>query len=158
MENQLKKLTIDINTVDISDILSCWLWQITNLESVYMITVFGDIFYIGKDKGIYWLQSDCGDLVKVAENIEQFQKNLLDENKFDEWFLPQLVENLINAGKILKENQVYSYKIFPIIGGEYTVDNIEPTDISVHFALTGQICEQIKELPDGSKINIVVKK
>lgn len=158
MEHQLKKFTIDINTVDITDILSYWLWQITNIESVYMITVFGDIFYIGKDEGIYWLQSDCGDLVKVAENIEQFQKFLLDENKFDEWFLPQLVENLVNAGKILKENQIYSYKIFPVIGGEYTIDNIEPTDISVHFALSSQICEQIKELPDGTKVNIIVKK
>jgi hypothetical protein len=38
------------------------------------------------------------------------------------------------------------------------VENIEPTDVSVHFAFTGQICEQIKNLPDGTKVNITVKR
>jgi hypothetical protein len=65
-----------------------------------------------------------------------------------------LVEQLITAGKTLKESEVYSFKQMPVIGGEYSVDNIEPTDMSVHFAFTGQISEQIKDLPDGTKVNV----
>ncbi|MFH5972291.1 T6SS immunity protein Tdi1 domain-containing protein, partial [Clostridium perfringens] len=63
-------------------------------------------------------------------------------------------EKLITAGKTLKENEVYSYKKLPVIGGAYSIDNIDPTDMSVHFAFSGQICEQIKDLPDGTKVNI----
>jgi hypothetical protein len=45
-----------------------------------------------------------------------------------------------------------------VIGGEYSVDNIEPTDMNVHFAFSGQICQQVKDLPDGTKVNIKYKK
>jgi Domain of unknown function (DUF1851) len=45
----------------------------------------------------------------------------------------------------------------PMLGGEYSVENIEPVDISVHFALAGQICEQIKDLPDGTKVRIKIE-
>ncbi len=116
----------------------------------------GDLFLIGKEKDVYWLQTDCGDLTRVADNIQQFQSYLSDEEKFDTWFLPLLIEKLINAGKFLEENQVYSYLQIPVIGGEYSVDNIKPTDMSVHFAYSGQICEQIKDLPDGTKVKIKV--
>ena len=33
------------------------------------------------------------------------------------------------TGKILKETEVYSYKNPPVLGGDYSIDNIEPTDI-----------------------------
>jgi hypothetical protein len=154
----LRELTKDINSIDIPDILSCWHWLIGDITAVHTISVLGDIFLIGKDKGIYWLQSDCGKLSKIADNNAKFEKKLSDEAEYDEWFLPQLVEKLIDAGKILKENEVYSYNKLPVIGGEYSVENIEPTDMSVHFAFSGQICEQIKNLPDGTKVNIVVKR
>jgi hypothetical protein len=153
----LKELTKDINSVDSTDILSSWHWLIGEIKGVHTITVLGDLFLIGKDDGIYWLQSDFGELTKVAKNNLQFQKLLFDEEKLDEWFLPGLVEKLINAGKILKKNEIYSYKILPVLGGDYSVENIKPTDISVHFAFCGDICEQIKDLPNGTKINIVVK-
>ncbi len=76
----------------------------------------------------------------------------------DNWFLPLLIEKLLIAGKTLKENEVYSYLKIPVIGGEYSVDNIEPTDISVHFAFCGQICEQIKDLLNGTKVSIKLDK
>jgi hypothetical protein len=157
MSLTLKELTKDINSIDIVDILSCWHWLTGDINEVHTISVLGDIFLIGKDNSIYWLQADCGELEKVADNREQFHQFLLDEEKFDEWFLPELVQKLVDAGKTLNKSQVYSYKIIPVIGGEYSIENIEPTDISIHFAFCGQICEQIKDLPDGTDVNIVIK-
>ena len=154
----LKELTKDINSVDIDDILSCWHWIIGDMKEVHTISCLGDIFFIGKDNGIYWLQCDCGELIKIADSSDEFQELLHEEENYDEWLLPQLVEELISEGKILQNNQVYSYKVMPIIGGEVSTENIEPTDISIHFAFCGQICEQVKDLPEGAKINIVLKK
>lgn len=158
MTPSLKQLTKDITSVDIDDILSCWQWRLTDMHSVVTISCLGDIFLIGHDSAVYWLQTDSGDLTKVAATLEQYQKFLANEEKIDNWFLPLLIEKLIAAGKTLKDNEVYSYKILPAIGGEYSVDNIEPTDMSVHFAFSGQICEQIKDLPDGTKVNIKYEK
>jgi hypothetical protein len=154
----LEQLTKDITSVDIEDILSCWQWRVVDMKAVVTISCLGDIFLLGNDNNIYWLQTDTGDLTKIANSLEQYQQFLNDEEKIDNWFLPLLVEKLLTAGKILKVNEVYSYKKLPVIGGEYSVDNIDLTDMSVHFAFSGQICEQIKDLPDGTKVNIKFEK
>lgn len=146
--------TKDIFTVDIDDILSCWTWKTTGMKAVAAISVLGDLFLVGNDDAVYWLQTDGGKLTKVAENLRQFEQYLGDEEEIDYRFLPSLVEQLIIADKTLKENQVYSFKKMPVIGGEYLVDNIEPTDMSVHFDFTGPISEQVKDLPDGTKVNV----
>ena len=158
MTLSLEQLTKDISNVDIDDILSCWKWLLIDKQAVVTISCLGDIFLLGLDDAIYWLQTDRGDLIKVADTLEQYQQFLTDEEKIDNWFLPLLIEKLLAAGKTIKGNEVYSYKKLPVIGGEYSVDNIEPTDISVHFAFSGQICEQIKSLPDGTKVNIKYEK
>jgi len=150
----LEQLTKDITNVDLDDILSCWQWKLEDIQVVVTISALGDIFLLGEDSAVYWLQTDSGNLTKVAESLGQYEQFLSEEEKVDNWFLPALVEKLLSVGKTLKENEVYSYKKIPVIGGEYSVDNIEPTDMSVHFAFSGQICEQIKDLPDGTKVNI----
>lgn len=157
MTPTLQQLTKDITNVDLDNILSCWQWRLTGMQAVVTISSLGDLFLLGQDSAVYWLQTDRGNLIKVAENLEQYQQYLTDEDKIDNWFLPFLVEQLLNAGKTLKENEVYSFKKPTVIGGEYDIDNIEPTDMSIHFAFTGQINEQIKDLPDGTKVNIKYK-
>jgi len=150
----LNQLTKDISGIDIEDILSCWRWKIGDMKAVVIMSILGDLFLADRESAVYWLQTDTGDLTKVADSLEEFDNHLNDDDKIDNWFLPLLIEKLISAGKTLKENEVYSYKQIPVIGGEYSVDNIEPTDMSVHFAFSGQICEQIKDLPNGTKVNI----
>ncbi|SKA09304.1 T6SS immunity protein Tdi1 domain-containing protein [Sediminibacterium ginsengisoli] len=158
MDLTLKELTKDISKIDFDDILSCWQWLIKDMKAIAAVSVIGDVFFIGNDKGVYWMQTDTGTLSKIAANPEQFEALLADEKTVDNWFLPGLVEQLLNAGKTLKENQVYSYKLSPAIGGDYSVENLEPTDMSVHFAFAGQICEQVQNLPDGTKLNITFQK
>jgi hypothetical protein len=151
---ELKNLTKNIDNINTKDILSCWQWCTPEIKEIIMISCLGDLFVKGVDDAIYWIATDTGSVSKIADNLQHFKLLLNDENKIDMWLLPQLIEKLRIAGKILKENDVYSYKELPVIGGEYSVNNIEPTDMSVHFAFSGQICEQIKDLPDGTKVKI----
>jgi hypothetical protein len=148
-------MIVDISKVDVDDILSCWMWKIAGMDSLVLISVIGDLFLCAQDGGVYWLQTGTADLSKVADDLQQFNQYLKEEEKIDEWFLPLLIKKLIDSGKVLKEDEVYSFKIPPILGGEYSMDNIEATNMSVHFAISGQVCEQIKDLPDGTKINKV---
>jgi hypothetical protein len=154
----LEQLTKDASSVDLDDILSCWQWQLKDMQAVLTISLLGDIFLLGNDAAVYWLQTDTGQLTKVADALKQYQQFLTDEEKIDNWFLPLLVEKLLTASKALKDNEIYSYKIPPVLGGDYSVDNIEPTDMSVHFTFSGQICQQIKDLPDGTKVNFKYEK
>jgi hypothetical protein len=158
MNLTLEQLTKDTTRINLDDILSCWQWRLTDIQAVLAVSVLGDIFLLGNDAAVYWLQTDTGELTKVAETLKQYQQFLSDEEKIDEWFLPLLVEKLLAVGKTLKENEVYSYKKPPFLGGDYSVDNIAPADMSVHFTFSGQIYEQVKDLPDGTKVNIKYEK
>jgi len=156
MELSLQQLTKPLFGIDIDDLLSCWKWCIGEMNRVVLISSMGDFFLLGKDDAIYWLQTDCGTLTKVAENLNAFNIFLTDEDCIDNWFLPLLVEKLILSGKVPGDNEVYSFKRLPILGGDYTVENIEVTNMSVHFSFMGLICEQIKDLPDGTHVTLKV--
>lgn len=152
-----QELIKDTNKVDLEDICSAWQWCLTNQKAVALISCVGDMFLIGKDNTINWLDTGSGQLKQIADNIEQFEALLDNEENVDNWFLATLVEELIKSGKTLKENEVYSFRQMPVLGGDYSIGNLEPTDISVHFSLTGQIAEKIKDLPDGTTVNIKIQ-
>jgi hypothetical protein len=158
MATRLEDVTINFQDLDLEDICSAWQWRIQDQKGLILISKMGDMFFLGKDGCVYWLQTDSGDLTKIADNFDIFEGLITQYENFNNWFLPGLIEQLEQAGKTLGPNQVYSYLKIPVIGGEYSIDNIEPTDISVHFAFSGQICEQIQNLPDGTKVNISFKK
>jgi hypothetical protein len=147
------QLTKDISTVDIADMLSGWRWRLTGMKALVTISVLGDAFLLGDDNAVYWLETGTGNFTKIADSLEHYKQLLNDEEITGYWFLPSLVEELLAAGKILKDTQVYSYKQPPLIGGDYSVDNFEPCDPSVHFSFTGQLYQQVKDLPEGTPIN-----
>jgi hypothetical protein len=153
---KLQDLIIDKNNFNIPEICEPWLWLISEQKEVLLITIFGDLFLIGVENEINWLDTSCGKLTKVAESIDDFKAKLKDDDNYNNWFLAWLHEDIENSGIELKENEVFSFKIMPVLSGKYTFDNIEPTDIIVHFQITGQICEQIQNHPDDTNIEIKV--
>jgi hypothetical protein len=145
----------DISKIDVGDILSHWRWKVSSMKSIILMSELGDLFLLGNDNAVYWLQNGTGELDKVAEDLTQFEDFLSDEDKVEEWFIPLLIEELVASGKTLKEDEVYSFIKMPILGGEYVIKNFLPTNISIHFSFAGQICEQVKDLPDGTPISSI---
>jgi hypothetical protein len=152
MATALKNLIKDINNIDVEDIVSSWTWCLKDLNNVVLVSAIGDMFLVGEDKQIFWLDTSAASVTRIANTITEFERLLTIEENIEQWFLASAVEELIQNGKSLKENEVFSFKILPTLGGAYSADNMEVTDISVHFNITGQLQEQIKDLPPGTKI------
>lgn len=146
----------DISKIDVDDICSDWQWLLNGQYKPIIISCSGDMFLTHKDGSINWLDTGTGQLQKIAENKDQFNSELEDLDNIDKWFLASIILDLIQGNMILKEDQVYSYKRMPVLGGDYSLENFEITDISVHFSMTGQICRQVRDLPDGTKIDKIV--
>ena len=146
----------DITKIDLDDICSDWQWLLNNEYSPIMVSLSGDMFLIGKNIAIFWLDTGKGQLKKIADTIDEFKSALEDLDNIDEWLLASTVLDLIETKITLKENEVYSYKKMPILKGDYSLENFEPTDISVHFSMTGQISKQVINLPEGTRINKIV--
>lgn len=55
----------------------------------------------------------------------------------------------------LQIRQFYSFEIPPVLSGQYYVGNVTPLDIEVNYSFLADIHRQIKDLPEGTKINSV---
>lgn len=147
-------LKVDFNHIDQNRLTESWSWLIGTDKKPILMSSIGDLFLTDKNGACYWLNVGEGIFEKVTENVEQFKAKLKDNAQVDEWFLIGLVEKLKETGLKLKDKHLYGYKKLPVLGGEYEPENFELTDIEVHFELSGQIHKQIKDLPDGTKVNI----
>jgi hypothetical protein len=148
-------LKINFNEAKSDRLVEDWRWLIGQDKTPIMVSSIGDLFLRDNGDKIYWLDVGQGQLTKVADRINEFQEKLQDKEQVSEWFLVELIAELKNAGNELKEGQIYSFKKLPILGGDYSVDNFEITDIEVHFSFAGQLHKQVRDLPDGTKINEV---
>ena len=156
MEINLDDLTVKFNE-EISDKLTeRWTWLIGTDKKVLLVSALGDMFIADKLGKVYWLDIGAGELSLIAGTIQQFYHKLLDVEQVNEWFLIDLTTQLRNSDKKLKDGQLYSYKKLPIMGGDYTVDNFAPLNIVEHFGYTGDIHKQIKDLPDGTRVQIKI--
>ena len=72
------------------------------------------------------------------------------------WLMIPLVDRCVAADIRLGPNQCYGFKIPPMLGGEYTVENVYPTDLSVNYSFIADIWRQTKDLPVGTKVRIVI--
>jgi hypothetical protein len=143
---KVKKNSLDMLTEN-------WIWLISDDKAPILVSTIGDMFLTDSNDKVYWLDVGGGKLTQIANGIQEFKEKLKDINQVNEWFMIDLTTELKLSGKELKEGQVYSYKKLPILGGEYSLDNFEPMDIEVHFCFAGQIHKQLKDLPDGTRID-----
>src|SRR5262249_44799419 len=62
----------------------------------------------------------------------------------------------LEAGIQLQRNQCYWYKIPPVLGGDYTVENTSVIIIAEHYRFFGDLYYRIKDLTDGSTGDIKI--
>lgn len=154
----LKDLTVDFSHLKKSSLIEEWIWLIGVDKTPLIVSKIGDLFLRDGNDKFYWLNVGDGILDCIAHSANEFEALLNNNEKLDEWFLPELINQLHKNGDELSNGEVYSFKKLPVLGGEFEINNFESTDISVHFSVSGQIHEQIKDLPDGASIdNISIK-
>lgn len=154
MKINLDDLTVKFNHTSPEKLTEDWTWLIGTDKTPILVSAIGDMFLQGVNQKIYWLDVGGGSFEIIANDMNEFEKKLTDIELVNDWFLIDLTTKLRISDKKLGDGQLYSYKKLPLIGGDYSVDNFEPTDVEVHFSFAGQIHKQIKDLPDGTKVKI----
>ena len=152
----LDDLTVNFAHLKRDEILSDWEWLIGKDKLPILITAFGEAFLQDAlDGSVHFLNVKNASLSKVANTVDELKLKLSDKEFALEFLAVQAVSDLRKLGNFLSKGQVYSYKKAPVLGGGVAPDNIEPTDIEVHFSLLGQIHEQVKSLPNGASIRSI---
>jgi hypothetical protein len=152
----LNDLTVNIDHLDQETLLAPWHWLIGARRLPILVTAMGNAFVQDADSGaISLLDAGTGKLVEVADSPQAFQALLGDTDFVMEQLLVNDWAAARDAGLMLAPGQVFGYKTPPVLGGGFETDNLEPTDIAVHFGLLGQIHQQVKDLPAGTPVSSI---
>jgi hypothetical protein len=155
----LDDLTVNFRHVDRRALLADWRWLIGTQKLPILLTAGGDAFLQDtEDDSIHFLDVGAGDLRQVAQTPEQFNGLLADRDFVVNHFAVEMISDLKRNGRTLEQGKIFSFKKPPVLGGDYVLANIEPTDIEVHFSLNGQIHEKASKLPPGTKVKGVTIK
>lgn len=147
------ELTVDFSTHAPDDLRGDWRWLAGDGTQLILVSALGDMF-LGDARGrIFWLDVGQGRLQQIAASQDEFRRLMQEPDNVRQWFVPALIGDLVAAGRRLTRGQCYSYKIPPVLGGELAPANLEPTDLSVHFSVLGQIHRQLVDKPPGTRIS-----
>jgi hypothetical protein len=150
-------LIVPLDGVDLQALLEFWRWLIPVSLRPLFATALGDLFLQDEEGAVWWLDVGAGTLETIAANNDQFQDSLRDSEKVSYWFGERFVDDLRASGLTLKPGECYSYLMPPITGGRYEPGNFRIHDVVTHFQVWGPIHESLKDIPDGTTIEFVVK-
>ncbi len=150
-----RELAVDVSGQSSDELLSEWRWMVAASLEVRMVSSLGDAFLESPDGAVFWLDVAAAELTPIANSKDEFdQLRQLPEN-VEQWFMPQLVGDLLSGGSRLGAGECFSYKISPSLGGTFEPSNFEVCKLPRHFAAMGKIQAQVKHLPLGTRITSV---
>jgi hypothetical protein len=132
--------------------LESWQWVGLDGKKPVLASLFGDVFFASTD-GWWFLDLIEGSLTHHWPDRDALQHELDTEDGQDQYLLGGLAMSAAAGDLTLGPNEVYSFRIPPIIGGETTVENVETMDFDVALTITGQLHRQVRDLPPGTPIS-----
>src|SRR3954454_14296602 len=83
---------------DADEALESWRWLVPENVRPLVLTAFGDLFLISTTGAVLFLDTAAGKCTKVASSIEDWEGKLRDDRLINEWFMPGLLSELLEAG------------------------------------------------------------
>ena len=145
---------IDHSNIDWPTVLADWLWLVPQELTVWIMNRYGDLFIALNDGTIHMLDVGGGTFEKVADSRDDFRRMIDEDDNANDWLMIPLVDQMVAAGVTLTEGNCYGYRIPPVLGGDYTVENSAVISIAEHYSFHATIHQQIKDVPDGAEVVI----
>jgi hypothetical protein len=157
VEMNINDYLIDHQNFDWTAILADWHWLLPAEFCVWLMNKYGDLVLVVDENAILFFDVGNGTIEQVADSKEDFSEKLDADDNANLWLMIPLVDQLATTGLKLNEGRCYSFLTPPILGGEYNVENTVTLPITEHYSVYASIQNQIKDLPDGTRVVIKVK-
>jgi hypothetical protein len=149
---------IDHSGFNWAQLLSGWKWLLPPEFTIWLMNRYGDLFLISPDGTVHMLDIGAGSLTKLAESTDDFARIIDEDDNAEDWLMIPLVDRLVATGVLLKPGQCYSFLTPPVLGGDYAVENTVVLPITEHYGVYCSYHEQLRDVPDGTKVVIKVQK
>jgi len=129
-----------------------WSWLVKGRFRAIAASKFGDWFLERPDGTVEMLDAIEGTLEQVASSYAEFQQLINTPEKQELWLLSELVFTLHEKSIIPTSGECYSFKLPLVLGGKAESDNVEVCSFRLWVSLSGQIHEQSRNLPEGTRV------
>jgi len=140
----------------VEEIKQSWGWVGIEPEEVVGENDFGNLM-IKDIEGKYWRL--CPEDVYcevIAQNREELDKLSSDQEFLEDWYMQALVEKAQEHLGPLTEGRKYCLVTPGVLGGEYAISNIKTVPLIELIRFSGDLANQIKDLPDGAQVQLKV--
>jgi hypothetical protein len=130
-------------------------WVLPNPVRIVARNSFGNIVVACADGGLWRVCPEELSAKKIRDDAN-VSAALLDEAFQEDWLFENVAAAAHDALGPLSGGQCYAFKIWPIMGGAFTADNMYLAVMTEWLAVSGDVGKQIKDLPSGTKITLDV--
>lgn len=140
----------------ISAIKKAWSWVGLDPKEVVASNSFGNVIVRDHD-GKYW--RICPEELScqvVASSETEFQTLFAESEFVTDWEMAALEAAARERFGPLAPERCYCLKMPRVLGGEYRLDNLGTNSRIELVSFSGDVAEQIKDVPDGGKVEIKI--
>jgi hypothetical protein len=136
------------------DIREAWGWKGIKSAEVVAVSKFGNVIFTDQ-AGKYW--RICPEELEcevIADSAASYERLLNDPEFKQDWEMARLVDIAEAKYGTQPIHRCFCLKTPSILGGAYELENIGTISIGELIRFSGDVANQIKDLPPGSKIEI----
>jgi hypothetical protein len=135
-------------------IRKAWGWIGLDPAAIVATNAFGNVIVRATD-GEYWrICPEEWSCERIAHGAVEYAALTQEDDFRTDWEMARLVELARQKLGPLPEGRCYCLKRPAVIGGSYDEANLGCISVDELIAFSGDMAEQIKDVPDGSQIQV----
>ena len=138
----------------LKEIKQAWGW--TGIEPEELVTEnnFGNLIIKDADDKFWRLCPEDVYCEVVAESITDYNQLIKNEEFLEDWNMTNMVMEAQKSLGDLEQGKKYYMVIPGVLNGEYGGSNVKTATLIEIIRFSGAVGQQIKDLPDGAKIQL----
>jgi hypothetical protein len=129
-----------------------WLWAIGTPVRVVAVNSFGNVIVQNSNGQFYRIIPENLEYVFLCDSEDALDKIARESAFAFDWDMKLLREQAERALGRLTTNECYHLVIPATLGGAYAISNIKKIPIGEWLSFSGNVAQQIKDLPDGAHV------
>ncbi|MEO7690906.1 MAG: T6SS immunity protein Tdi1 domain-containing protein [Sphingomonas sp.] len=140
----MRDLVISCSNIDWHPLLHDWRWLVPSDDTALFLGAFGDWVCGAPDGSIWSLELLEGTYSRIAGSAEEYNLAKASPDNLNLWFMAEWVEIAERHGLVPGMEECLGWKLHPIFGGSFSVENIQVFSLVVYQSLMGQLFRQIR--------------
>jgi hypothetical protein len=149
----------DVDGLSVERLLEEWRWLCPGKLRLVAVDAFADLFFEGSDCAVNRLDTTIGRFDRIAGSVEEFVRLTERSENRKKWFCEDVAIALAEQRFDPAKGKCIAYKTpIAFAGSNGDVSKVYIADLYEYVSFLGDLNFQMKDVPDGGKVRLVVGK